>query len=1426
MTLIVSVNGLDGYNGRNGGRIGRHGEDATSPTPGTDGGGNFRIKQIIPIVNTISVNGLDGYNGRNGGRIGRHGEDATSPTPGTDGGEIDIYLVERDNFNGALAEISGQYRKPGYQVGNFQQTYICATDDLFILEARGGNGGNGGNGGDGADGLPGKDGKNATSYSSGGNGKRGGDGGDAGAGTSGADGGEGGIITLRMLDTDAGLLMMFVESWIPTVSYALDISGGKGGETYLFYASNCSSGATDFSLIILMQAMLVSMGHQVRADVLSSLVLSHSLSVGTISAGCGGPGGKGGSGYSWTETKQIRDYNGCYVTQSVSHYNSGGYDGSPGFPGHGPTHLLYGGRTGDDGSFRFLIRDSTNNKLIEYDEIFDLRLHHVVAHSVTGVFEPEAQIYIDRLTIVNTSKMPTPRRDICVTVNNSVWISNKVKIDYATLPQVITPQTSLEVDCRQFLSFFLRKHIVDHPGPPLRATDLLQLTATMMGIRRIFPAFDIEGRPINIQYPIEFTHISYINSMVVSQIAKVKWGVQNRSEVDFGSLAPNGRCIRVRLDRKAGEVSPSALRFGLKAGQQGVATVHPVQTLEKEYLFEIPLLRAGETLQLEATLELVEAEIFEHVEFWLYLELGQVWMRKTEGSGIRDIMAPYLPKVVHIQSFSVRVSTIYRGFPAGFYPDVLLVTNHKTTRDEFMAWTNLLKQQLGLRFFVWDISQMGYFGFTRPIPTLYSNEPTTLMKDLAGKTMIILDNEFEYGDYARTVTALNFVIKREADRNSRLVTLENFARTPFEAWKQKKRTFERVRNLTYHLTEITDAGDFSKDTGEQDDDEASEDNTEIPDILDDIENPTADTVKLVDEVIDIKIKAKLFRKMQTRMAKKAMKVCKNLKTFRPHIQHLVIYQWHEAKKPLFRTKKNCNEKTGGCITVIPSLSTTKQRIVFSAAAWDESPTTFVQAVLNLRGVIAGLGIDIHFRLLERIFITGPINEDNETDDIGLFLAGGFRILDEGEKQLAGVLKQQIVYDVAVELSTICDGIAANSTLKDEQILEMMESLRRLVWKTESLSGSTSATTKENSLATIAEEVSEIDQAHFDQNNGYGDEVVGTPQIYSEPVRNNRPNTTALGDINEEETTFFMFPVGQNTPLGEWLMDVLAQLYAFIKCLRAGIHQSILPNRRTVKIQQQSMDLLHRVGDATIVGFADPRSSDTLEALCKEQSTALGNQMSKVNEKYLTPPNINNENQQGIEIVAKVDSGPNPSTQVPNQFNGLSLHSSAPKSIASGLSFASAMTSATRMSSSSFSSSGTSASRSRVSYKKLDTNRQKTIKSFKQGAKLQLRKMIQNHYKQWKKDANYFLGGVFDPSKKALRRCAKEAVFGPFEVLVDNTLYGRDLTKKDDGQMGGVKNIIISDPEYEDMRTSETHKINDLEDMISKFFNFQSNMIDV
>jgi hypothetical protein len=103
------------------------------------------------------------------------------------------------------------------------------------------------------------------------------------------------------------------------------------------------------------------------------------------------------------------------------------------------------------------------------------------------------------------------------------------------------------------------------------------------------------------------------------------------------------------------------------------------------------------------------------------------------------------------------------------------------------------------------------------------------------------------------------------------------------------------------------------------------------------------------------------------------------------------------------------------------------KIVFTVA--EDDPKVFVDSMVNLRGVIASLGIDVHFRLLDRIFTTRLANEHNETT--GGEVHDGR--LDVREQALAEILKQQIVYDVAVELSTICDGISGNNSLGDNQV---------------------------------------------------------------------------------------------------------------------------------------------------------------------------------------------------------------------------------------------------------------------------------------------------------------------------------------------------------------------------------------------------------
>lgn len=217
-------------------------------------------------------------------------------------------------------------------------------------------------------------------------------------------------------------------------------------------------------------------------------------------------------------------------------------------------------------------------------------------------------------------------------------------------------------------------------------------------------------------------------------------------------------------------------------------------------------------------------------------------------------------------------------------------------------------------------------------------------------------------------------------------------------------------------------------------------------------------------------------------------------------------------------------------------------------------------------------------------------------------------------------------------------------------------------------------------------------------------------------------------------------------------DMLAQLYAFIKSLRAGLHQRILPNRRTARVQKQAMDLLHRIGDASIIDFADPRSKAKLKSLQQQKPVTVDQEksfeylnsnqafgtMSNIQElpTYNTTPNTIWDGFQDRTLNTPLFKSDSQTTMYPSDYftypaNDISKPIT-PMSLASGLSFTSAMTSATRMSSASFSIQGTSASRSRITYKKLDPQRRRTIESFKGEVKLHLRKLIRKHYKNWEK----------------------------------------------------------------------------------------------
>jgi hypothetical protein len=83
----------------------------------------------------------------------------------------------------------------------------------------------------------------------------------------------------------------------------------------------------------------------------------------------------------------------------------------------------------------------------------------------------------------------------------------------------------------------------------------------------------------------------------------------------------------------------------------------------------------------------------------------------------------------------------------------------------------------------------------------------------------------------------------------------------------------------------------------------------------------------------------------------------------------------------------------------------------------------------------------------------------------------------------------------------------------------------------------------------------------------------------------------------------------------------------------------------------------------------------------------------------------------------------------------------------------------------------------------------------------------------------------DPTKNDLRRCAKEAILRPSEFLVDNTLYGHNLERRRDGQIGGVNNMIISSRMYSKQKKKEKDREENMENLVSDFSRFRKKMID-
>jgi hypothetical protein len=518
----------------------------------------------------------------------------------------------------------------------------------------------------------------------GGDGGRGGNGGRGGDGARGADGAD---ATRWRSGEDGG-------------------PGGDGGD-----GGNATSGAPGGA------------GGQIAVTVSEEdtpllMLVRHDIRGGTGGApgvngsgGSGGSGGRGGSSYSWTTTSTYRDANGNTQTRTHYHSNPGGSSGRSGWSGATGSARVYRGADGEPGSFA--IRVKIGDAIETYASRYDLRLVSFSHDSLNedAVYEPGELVRVFDLEVENVGGMPTPTKDeLALQLAPGGWVQPE--------PGELLCVPGLAPGARYRVPGELRFRIADHapigPGDPLEIEESILQRAMLPSVRRGFEHYQtgdaLEQGKFVIRYPVRVSAVEHLRSLAAGEATRVRFEVTNQSRLALGARSTTRRVVRVRV-----ATAPDS-----ELGDEHVVFVAGGRELAPGagWTHEIDLLEPGDSAAVELIVRLGDAAP-EYLRFAAHvtLELGA-------------LEAPDEARPIQLRDLDIRVARPFRGSLA----DVLLVVNHRTTREELAAWGQL-GQRLAFELAVWDVSREGHLDLERALPSGES-----LAECFAKKAIVILDN--------------------------------------------------------------------------------------------------------------------------------------------------------------------------------------------------------------------------------------------------------------------------------------------------------------------------------------------------------------------------------------------------------------------------------------------------------------------------------------------------------------------------------------------------------------------------------------------------------------------------------------------------------------------------------------------------------------
>jgi hypothetical protein len=434
--------------------------------------------------------------------------------------------------------------------------------------------------------------------------------------------------------------------------------------------------------------------------------------------GSGGPGGSGGSSYSWTETESYTDSQGNSQTRTTHHSKPGGWSGPAGSPGRAGTARVRRGAEGDPGSFAIEVKSTKG--VATYASRYDLCLVSF-AHDTADqdcVYEPQETVRVFDIEVENTGGMPTPaHRDIELTLVRRGWVA---PVDERLiLPRALAPGERCTLDGA--LHFVIGDWKPQRPDDPLELEEVMGHRARLPSVYRDFAGYEHEGSremgQFVIRFPVRAEPIVSLYSLAPGQSARMRWSVINQSSAALGAASECGRVVRVRLSLHDSELGDEHLCC---RDEEGASL-----SLAEGFCRDIDLLEPGGRADFEITLGVTEgAPHYHSVQVWLSLELGY-------------LDKPAQARPIQYREFSTRVS---RPYQADEGADLLLVVNHKTTREALGAWQELARS-MGFRLNTWDLSFQRSLDLRAPLGGRGS-----LIEQFRGRIIAVCDNAIDAGE--------------------------------------------------------------------------------------------------------------------------------------------------------------------------------------------------------------------------------------------------------------------------------------------------------------------------------------------------------------------------------------------------------------------------------------------------------------------------------------------------------------------------------------------------------------------------------------------------------------------------------------------------------------------------------------------------------